>query len=229
MAAYRKRNLVTHYDLCIVGAGLIGSAAARHATLAAPRLKVCLIGPKEPKDRHQCKHGIFGAHYDEGRITRLFDKDRIWAELSKRSIERYNEIEVKSGKYYLKVGHGKQYERELRTPEEVSDWYKTEGDKNALKPLLDGLFQFVRGVTPVSTQGDCCVTTHTPTCYPYCDMITPLLGIIVGGNGYAAKSADEIGRMGARMIIAGKWDHDLPQQRFKAKFKVDKNRPVSRL
>ncbi|XP_070556241.1 monomeric sarcosine oxidase-like [Ptychodera flava] len=417
------RNVVcTHYDLCIVGAGLIGSAAARHATLTAPHLKVCLIGPKEPKDRRQCKHGIFSAHYDEGRLVRLFGQDQIWAELTKRSIERYHEIEMRSGvkffsevgslsvvtkndevkqqeienakamnipiqildknevtekfsflsiqddseavfqlkgsghvsarlkiiaqqtaaqqqgcqviddvidqvtettqsdaskclkvvtskgkiifakkvllatgaftgfrdllppgkvldttlltqtvvyaeisdkdaerlqdmpsgcldytkgelsgcyllppikypdgKYYLKVGHRKEYERELRTPEEVSDWYKTEGDKNAFKPLLDCLFQFVRGVTPVSTHGDCCVTTHTPTNHPYCDMITPLLGITVGGNGHAAKAADEIGRMGARMIIAGQWDHDLPKERFKAKFKPDKKVLVSRL
>ena len=36
------------YDLCIVGAGLIGSAAAQHASKWG---KVCLIGPEEPKVR----------------------------------------------------------------------------------------------------------------------------------------------------------------------------------
>ena len=36
------------YDLCIVGAGMIGSAAARHAS-ARPDIRVCLIGPTEPK------------------------------------------------------------------------------------------------------------------------------------------------------------------------------------
>ena len=36
------------YDLCVVGAGLVGSAIAYHAS-AKPGLKVCLIGPEEPK------------------------------------------------------------------------------------------------------------------------------------------------------------------------------------
>lgn len=35
------------YDLCILGAGMFGSAAARHAS-ATEGIKVCLIGPKEP-------------------------------------------------------------------------------------------------------------------------------------------------------------------------------------
>ena len=38
----------TVYDLCIVGAGLIGAAAARHASARAG-IKVCLIGPEEPE------------------------------------------------------------------------------------------------------------------------------------------------------------------------------------
>lgn len=35
------------YDLCIVGAGMFGSAAARHAS-ANVGVKVCLVGPEEP-------------------------------------------------------------------------------------------------------------------------------------------------------------------------------------
>ena len=34
------------YDLCVIGAGCIGSAAARHASQWG---RVCLIGPKEPE------------------------------------------------------------------------------------------------------------------------------------------------------------------------------------
>ena len=34
------------YDLCVVGAGLIGSAAARHASQWG---RVCVVGPEEPK------------------------------------------------------------------------------------------------------------------------------------------------------------------------------------
>ncbi|XP_077989465.1 uncharacterized protein LOC144443794 [Glandiceps talaboti] len=402
------------YDVCFVGAGMIGSAAARHATLIAPGSKFCLVGPKEPKDKNQCVHGIFGAHYDEGRITRSTALDPVSAKLSKRSVARYRELEHRTGvpffsevgvaiianqddqyleksvenanfekenflfvrkdeltkkysfmsikeneiavlqtkkaghvsaraqivaqqtaahlqgcdiiddvvdqvtetnqsdgskcmkaitakgqviyarrvllttgaftgfrdllphgkeldvalitqtvafaeltnedarrlrnmpcvtlkrnntdnridayilppikypngKYYLKIGHGADFERELHTAAEVADWYKTEGDKSACQPLLELLFDLVKDVKPVSTKTDCCVTTNTPTGQLYCDMVTPTLGITTGGCGVAARSADEIGRMAARMIIAGCWDHDLPRDNFRVRFKM---------
>ena len=40
---------------------------------------------------------IFGAHYDEARITRSTDSEPIWANLATRSIARYTQIEQESG------------------------------------------------------------------------------------------------------------------------------------
>ena len=37
------------FDLCIIGAGLIGSSCAKHAAKLGPHLKIALIGPPEPK------------------------------------------------------------------------------------------------------------------------------------------------------------------------------------
>jgi sarcosine oxidase len=93
----------TLYEHIVIGKGLMGSAAARH--LSAVGTQVALIGPDEPTDRwtHQ---GVFASHYDEGRITRILDSDRIWALLAQRSIDRYREIEVRSGiAFYDEVGH----------------------------------------------------------------------------------------------------------------------------
>ena len=36
-------------DYCVVGAGMIGSAAAKHLQVLNPSSKVVLVGPKEPK------------------------------------------------------------------------------------------------------------------------------------------------------------------------------------
>ncbi|XP_054713485.1 uncharacterized protein LOC129222948 [Uloborus diversus] len=92
------------YDLCIIGAGMFGSAAARHAS-ANPSCKVCLVGPNEPTDEERADREIFSCHYDEGRITRVIDSNPAYEILSKKSIKSYREIEELSGiEFYSPVG-----------------------------------------------------------------------------------------------------------------------------
>src|SRR5919108_2191049 len=91
------------YDYIVVGKGLMGAAAARHLSAHSP--SVALVGPDEPADRPS-HGGVFGSHNDEGRITRILDRDRIWALLAQRSIARYRDIEERSGvPFYHEVGH----------------------------------------------------------------------------------------------------------------------------
>lgn len=79
------------YDVAVVGAGLMGTAAARH--LAEAGVKVVVIGPSEPNDK--TSHlGVFASHYDQARISRRLDRDRDWSRLSERSIHRYSKIEA---------------------------------------------------------------------------------------------------------------------------------------
>lgn len=80
--------------VAVVGRGLMGAAAARH--LARGGHQVVLIGPDEPADlaAHQ---GVFGSHYDEGRISRRNALSPFWARAASQSIARYNEIEAQSG------------------------------------------------------------------------------------------------------------------------------------
>lgn len=93
---------MTDFRYIVVGAGMMGAAAARH--LSAQTDRVALIGPAEPLDR-KAHYGVFSSHYDEARITRGFDGDPVWAELAKRSIGRYGEIEAASGiRFYHEVG-----------------------------------------------------------------------------------------------------------------------------
>lgn len=78
------------YDFIIVGAGMMGAAAARH--LACQGASVALVGPGESSNRSQ-HAGVFASHYDEGRLTRVLDKSRDWSRLSQQSIARYRDIE----------------------------------------------------------------------------------------------------------------------------------------
>ncbi|XP_070542982.1 monomeric sarcosine oxidase-like [Ptychodera flava] len=406
MAAYSHRL----YDLCIVGAGPMGSAAARHVTLLNPRLKVCLIGPKEPEDRLACSHNIFGSHYDEGRVITVLLEDPVWNELTRRSVKRYRDLEQKTGiefftdtgqlvigrqsdphmkkvqqvaanmgsqaqtldrttaiekfpflsirpkddalfytksagfvsprklvlaqqaaaisqgcnvfndvvdkvteldqsdgsrcmvvatangqtyfarkvlltpgafigfrellppgkeldlalrkqslafievterdasrlrnmpviawkdkidkrrcyilppikypngKYYLKIG--RRPEEQAKSMEEVVEYLKRDPSHVvADRHVLDLLLQLVKGIEVVSTRGDSCVSAHTPNGLLYCDMVTPRLGVATAGNGAGVTGSDEIGKMAARMMISGSWDHDLPRESFKAKFR----------
>ena len=88
--------------LAVIGAGLIGAAAARH--LRCDGHDVTLIGPGEPEDRRR-HHGVFASHYDEGRITRGLDPSPFWSRASRASIARYADIESGSGiRFYSPVG-----------------------------------------------------------------------------------------------------------------------------
>lgn len=71
------------YDLVIVGRGMIGSAAAHHAA-KGNRFRIALVGPSEGSNNNGSNNNnkVFGAHYDEGRITRKTNRDPVWAELA---------------------------------------------------------------------------------------------------------------------------------------------------
>ena len=88
--------------VAVIGRGLIGAAAARH--LCAMGHEVALIGPDEPAEFAQ-HDGVFGSHFDEGRITRSLDQHPFWAEVSRAAIARYGDIAAQSGvEFYSEVG-----------------------------------------------------------------------------------------------------------------------------
>jgi len=402
------------YDVCIVGAGSIGSSAAKHLTEANPHLKVLLVGPFEPKDRSSID--IHGAYFDLGRITRKLDSEPIWMDLNRRSMERYTDIEQRSGinffkevgflgiglskgpyisslqanalkekvpirylnraqlkeqcpylnlqdssvgiytkkdagyvnirnlvlaqrqlaqqsgciiidkivrkihpqhtsgshtvvledgtaiktqkvllctgafthcrdllpdilpadaetqaegvikieipesqlnefsnmpsiviredpdsvpvqrrsmcyilppilypddKYYLKIGHGKLCPAPVDTPEQINGWYNRNGEHGVVEKYLDNM-KAVFFPTLANNRHiyDYCVTAHTPSGYPYIDMVTPSIGVAIIGNGRSAKNCDELGNIAARMITAGCWSSDIPQTVFKFKSKT---------
>ena len=91
-----------HFDVAVVGLGLVGAAALRH--LAAAGLRCVGVGPAEPA-QWSTHHGVFASHYDSGRITRRLDKQREWAVLAGRAIDAYAEIEADSGiRFHHPVG-----------------------------------------------------------------------------------------------------------------------------
>lgn len=62
------------YDYCVVGAGMIGSAAAKHIQLLNPSCKVLLVGPAEPQvsQLFECLFSVRFLVYHEQQSLRLF-------------------------------------------------------------------------------------------------------------------------------------------------------------
>ncbi|MFF0950512.1 NAD(P)/FAD-dependent oxidoreductase [Rhizobium leguminosarum] len=90
------------FRFIIIGRGMMGAAAARHLSSMADG--IALIGPREPEER-KAHHGVFASHYDEARITRTFDGNLAWGTFAARALDRYREIEAKSGiSFYSEVG-----------------------------------------------------------------------------------------------------------------------------
>ena len=105
--AHAKRRAFTevtqNFDVAIIGAGLFGSAAARH--LSQNSDGVVLIGPAEPH-RRRAHQGVFASHYDASRLTRIVDPDLLWGILAKRSVDRYRTIERLSAiPFYHDIGY----------------------------------------------------------------------------------------------------------------------------
>ncbi|PIK37619.1 hypothetical protein BSL78_25544 [Apostichopus japonicus] len=131
-------------------------------------------------------------------------------------------IQYPNGKHYMKIGHHKSFKKELKNLEEVKQWFAKSGDKDIGEFLLQLLHHYI-DFEETSVEIDGAVTAGTPTKYPFCGMVSPSIGILTGGNGYGAKSSDEIGRMGAKLIAKGEWDHDLPEELFRPQFKSQKS------
>lgn len=90
------------YDLAVIGLGLVGSAALRHA--ASSGANVIGIGPAEPEQWHD-HTGPFSSHFDSGRVTRRLDVKPEWALLAARSIAEYRNIEQASEqRFYAECG-----------------------------------------------------------------------------------------------------------------------------
>ena len=62
---------------------------------------------------------------------------------------------------------------------------------------------------------DTCAVSKTPSEMPYIDMVDDRVGVATGGNGLAAKSGDEIGRLGALTLLGGEWESDLDRGLFR--------------
>jgi glycine/D-amino acid oxidase-like deaminating enzyme len=110
------------------------------------------------------------------------------------------------GHAYLKIG-GDPTDIEIDEEPAIRDWFRGEGTPGAIAHLQRLLARSVPGLKPVRLVSAPCITTFTVHGYPYAGFVgSERIALLTGGNGMAAKSSDEIGRVGADLVIRGRMD-----------------------
>lgn len=127
-------------------------------------------------------------------------------------------IQYPDGKWYVKLGTGF-FPHEMCTLDELGDWFRGPGAAEDRAALHETLVSLIPDLAGARIHTDTCAVTATASGYPYIELIADgRLCIAVGGNGQAAKSSDEIGRLAADLLLAGEWRDDLPAGAFRARF-----------
>ena len=75
-------------------------------------------------------------------------------------------------------------------------------------------------LVPVSFSSAPCVTTFTAHGHPYAGFVDgDRIAVLAGGCGAAAKSCDEIGRIGAGLLLRGRLDEPDYDTDFSVRFR----------
>ncbi|ELU07078.1 hypothetical protein CAPTEDRAFT_141039 [Capitella teleta] len=133
-------------------------------------------------------------------------------------------IKYPDGKWYLKLGHGSQFERVLSTPQELYDWYTSPIPEDFKSGLVDILRSNFPDLRPLGCAFDSCVTTNTANRHPMIDMVTSNIAVAIGGNGYAAKCCDQIGKLGSDVILGKDWPSIYCREALRYKANKDKSK-----
>ncbi len=130
------------------------------------------------------------------------------------------------GKMYIKLGLSGNTD-ELPVPEpffdarhedsELLDWFHTDGREDIAEAMKDALHRMLPGLRVVSYHSVPCLITNTAHGNPYIDALDAgRIYVTTGGNGYAAKSSDAIGRLGAMLCASGEWQSQYQRDDFRA-------------
>lgn len=112
-------------------------------------------------------------------------------------------VRYPDGKTYLKIG-GDPDDLQLETEPEIRAWFRRGGRLTT----RDHLHRIITGLVPTLADAPlsmaACVTSFTPENYPAIGFASERIAVLTGGCGAAAKSSDEIGRLGAELILHGR-------------------------
>lgn len=119
------------------------------------------------------------------------------------------------GRVYVKIGGTLHTPNLLTSAEAIREWFHGDGNPREYEALQEVIFSMIDGLQAKSIHSRPCVVTYTEHGYPYIGQVSDHLYLVTGGCGAAAKSANEIGRIGALLVEHdGAWHYDLPADLF---------------
>ena len=119
------------------------------------------------------------------------------------------------GNTYLKIGGDMPDLVPAQSPSDLTEWFNRGGNPREAELLTQYLYNTIPDFRPVELIVKPCVVMATAHDRPYIDTIVEdRLFVTTGGNGAAAKSSDEIGRLGA-LLASGQWDESYQRDDFR--------------
>lgn len=113
-------------------------------------------------------------------------------------------VRYPDGKIYLKIG-GDPDDLQLPREPDIRAWFRSGGRESTKAHLTEVMTRLMPELDLSRSSMAACVTSFTPTDYPAIAMTAAdRIGVLSGGCGAAAKSSDEIGRLGAELIFHGR-------------------------
>ena len=122
-------------------------------------------------------------------------------------------IEYPDGVRRIKIG-GNLVGTVLLEPDQLVDWFRSDGDPAEIESLTANLHALLPDAAlgePVTAP---CVITGTATGLPFIGWVDDGVAVAIAGNGSAAKSSDELGRLGASLFGQAGWDSAIDPALF---------------
>jgi sarcosine oxidase len=112
-------------------------------------------------------------------------------------------VRYPDGKVYLKIG-GEGEKSALSSLSEAASWFQSDGNLAEVDYLTKRALSLMPNLAGAPVTSGSCVASITKTGYPYIGYTdAPNIAVLTGGNFVAAKSSDEIGRLGAQLLFDG--------------------------
>ena len=116
------------------------------------------------------------------------------------------------GKYYLKIGTAVEGPP-LSGVDKLNHWLRVGKDIADADLILAELRLIFPQLDLSQWRYLPCATCHTPDARPIVDVICDgQVGLLLGGNGYAGKSGDALGKLGAALLMGENWQGPIARE-----------------